>query len=395
MKIFILLALVGVSVCNDYGGNYQPPIMCGPGGYGSSGQGGGSWQSGNGGGRFSGHSQELSVHGGGGSADHSGELSVHGGGGSSGHSGELSGHGGGGSWSSWSSWSSSSSSSSSFQCDSKYKNDFANDDKCLKHALENVDNLGKVGQKIICKVKEHKENMTKEYFNELKDELGNFVGCTGCGVGHVIGLQKPLGELGFGVGTTGSELVEAVEKLADNLGLVKPVLNILCPMLGPLFASECVKKLIGNDVSAVTENVKNLLCKKEEDLDVKLTIGLLKNVGCLLDDGLGTDDTLEDLTEDVGEAVAPAVKGVVRTMKDNHLTGSVVNVLCPVGKLVDDIVNGGDSSPLDLGGLLGGGDDDDDGGLLDNLLGGGGNGGGLLGGGGNGGGLLGSIGRRR
>lgn len=242
----------------------------------------------------------------------------------------------------------------------------------MKIALQNVPALAQGANRLLCHLKNYQNNQDTENYNNVTRELRAIVRCAGCKLDDVLGTGVTLENTGDGVGDLLGKLVELLGGVLGDLGLAKPVGDLMCKLLSGAWTSECLEKITNNDVPGLTDNLRKLSCMKETH-DVKLTYSALRDVGCMGDDTLGTD-TLEDLTESVGNILGPILINVMDAVQELAVVGDIV--VCIESETLGDLVTGGGGGK---GGLLGGGG----GGLL------GAGGGGLLSDGGGLGGLLG------
>lgn len=226
MKIFILFALVSISVCRDNDNYESPPVNCVA--YGSSsGQGQNSQSSGQG---------KNSQSSGQGSGSFSSSSS---------------------SFSSSSSSSSSSFSSSSYEytkCDSPYNNQDVGKATCLKIALQNVPALAQGANRLLCHLKNDQNNQDTENYNNVTRELRAIVRCAGCKLDDVLGTGETLENTGDGVGDLLGKILELLGGVLGDLGLADTIGDLMCNLENlPESAANMLDPPLNNVMDAVED----------------------------------------------------------------------------------------------------------------------------------------------
>ncbi|KAM5171965.1 uncharacterized protein ACMZJ9_004796 [Mantella aurantiaca] len=135
----------------------------------------------------------------------------------------------------------------------------------------------------------------------------------------------------------------------------------------------CLSKLLQKDVPSLLLKLQRLLCLFRQGKDennealykefLKQLNIVLKEVGCSIDEVLGTKDILEQITNNAGKIADRLVCEILKIADDLKITGTLLNVVCKLlGKtltsLSDLLTTSNINLNLDLGlkgvgGLLG------------------------------------------
>ncbi|XP_073498704.1 uncharacterized protein [Phyllobates terribilis] len=192
---------------------------------------------------------------------------------------------------------------STFRCDSPYRNSYATDKDCLKNALEKVPKLAISANVLIC----------KHYCNQ--------------------------GAVGAAAGDVFAEVFPTIAEIIHHTPLSGEVLDIVCILFSNFLTSECVKQITDN-VNLLIDDLKILSCqRRQKKLDPQILVKILGNAGCLTDNLLHTGDLLENLTEVVGNILAPVLATVADSVLNLPVVGEVLGtVTCLLNNLLGGVL---------------------------------------------------------
>ncbi|XP_071983557.1 uncharacterized protein [Engystomops pustulosus] len=193
--------------------------------------------------------------------------------------------------------------SAPFRCDSKYKENFAEDKVCMLHVLQNYPELLVAGERLICKHYRNQMNKKEEFYQGFKDELIEFLECLSCSVGSIVVLQESLGEVGAAVGSAAGDVIKLVGEIIHGIGAAEPALDLLC---------------IVHQTPTIAQGIIDLSSEmKKPIMNVPHVVGALGNVGCLEDDAqnLNFDAIPVETTADLCKILSPLVDTLLGDIK--------------------------------------------------------------------------------
>ncbi|XP_071983556.1 uncharacterized protein [Engystomops pustulosus] len=208
--------------------------------------------------------------------------------------------------------------SAPFRCDSKYKENFAEDKVCMLHVLQNYPELLVAGERLICKHYRNQMNKKEEFYQGFKDELIEFLECLSCSVGSIVVLQESLGEVGAAVGSAAGDVIKLVGEIIHGIGAAEPALDLLCIVSSKLLTSECMEAITSHQTPTIAQGIIDLSSEmKKPIMNVPHVVGALGNVGCLEDDAqnLNFDAIPVETTADLCKILSPLVDTLLGDIK--------------------------------------------------------------------------------
>ncbi|XP_071983559.1 uncharacterized protein [Engystomops pustulosus] len=169
--------------------------------------------------------------------------------------------------------------SAPFRCDSKYKENFAEDKVCMLHVLQE---------------------------------------CLSCSVGSIVVLQESLGEVGAAVGSAAGDVIKLVGEIIHGIGAAEPALDLLCIVSSKLLTSECMEAITSHQTPTIAQGIIDLSSEmKKPIMNVPHVVGALGNVGCLEDDAqnLNFDAIPVETTADLCKILSPLVDTLLGDIK--------------------------------------------------------------------------------
>ncbi|KAM4022093.1 uncharacterized protein ACNLHF_027347 [Anomaloglossus baeobatrachus] len=220
-------------------------------------------------------------------------------------------------------------------------------------------------------------------FNSLKEALGQY----GCNLDEILGTKATLEQTGEGAADIATEVSRVLGEVLSALGIAPGLAKVVCKLTSGALFSKCAATILTNSLPSTNTKLYDLFCKDDfTALSAYDIFIFFQNIGCFVDDALGTKETVEELFKKFGDPLAPLLQNFVISLagilKDSGVLKSgclLFNILSGAGGGLLGGVFGG--SLLGGGGVGGGaGGGILPGGIVGSLL-GGGSGGGSVGGG--------------
>ncbi|XP_069834899.1 uncharacterized protein [Dendropsophus ebraccatus] len=223
-------------------------------------------------------------------------------------------------------------------------------EECLAQALKEVSDFKSGLYTFLCKYSgsiEEPEN--DENYKKALDKAIRGLACAGCLGDGALETGDTLEDLLKDSGKLVKHAGPLLLKVTDSLGLTPAVTNLVCKLGEGLLTSECLTKLLKQDVDQLVKSINKLFCTGDKSaLTVEQVLKLLREVGCVLDDAIKTQQA-QWLLEGSGESLSDTLTNVLNILKDG-LVGSVpANLICNLSNVLIGV-----TPLLSVGGVTGG-----------------------------------------